>query len=310
MVAIQGRRVGEWHRQLTETWAALLRRSPARELDGEARRLPGRLFTDERAAREVGSMSIEVLERRFGVMGADLVCRGPLWSGAPSVDVWPRSGTFVLRFPGGHRVDVEVVDARWQHLLLLIREGDSKSKFLCGRDEREWFVAAIPESAHWVRGVETAMAALRPPLAETALRQVWTKPRHRRRRTPFVRQGEWFFVPAPGVDAPRLSTLRNEPITRGEGSTPHVLEEAFRQGGEVVYVNGRGKALSAEQFEALTRDERGRENWNVMVRDAEVYARGTVRHPDHATIVLKGWHRVAMNTEQSARAMQHVMFLD
>jgi hypothetical protein len=47
-----------------------------------------------------------------------------------------------------------------------------------------------------------------------------------------------------------------------------------------------------------------------MIRNAEVYAKGTVRHPDHATLVLRDWHRVAMNTEQAARAMQHVAFLD
>jgi hypothetical protein len=40
------------------------------------------------------------------------------------------------------------------------------------------------------------------------------------------------------------------------------------------------------------------------------YAKGSVRHPDHNTIVLHGWHRVLMNTEQGARAMRHVAFLD
>ena len=33
-----------------------------------------------------------------------------------------------------------------RHLLLLVREGVEKRKFLCGHDERHWFVAAIPES--------------------------------------------------------------------------------------------------------------------------------------------------------------------
>jgi hypothetical protein len=47
-----------------------------------------------------------------------------------------------------------------------------------------------------------------------------------------------------------------------------------------------------------------------MVRDPELFARGTVRHPDHATIELNGWHRVVMNTENRARAMRHVVFLD
>ena len=47
-----------------------------------------------------------------------------------------------------------------------------------------------------------------------------------------------------------------------------------------------------------------------MVRDPELYAKGTVRHPDHVTIYLATWHRVLMNTEQRAQAMRHVAFLD
>jgi hypothetical protein len=47
-----------------------------------------------------------------------------------------------------------------------------------------------------------------------------------------------------------------------------------------------------------------------MVRDAEVFAMGTIRHADHATVRLSGWHRVLMNTEPRARAMRHVAFLD
>ena len=47
-----------------------------------------------------------------------------------------------------------------------------------------------------------------------------------------------------------------------------------------------------------------------MVRDPDVYAKGTVRHPDHATIRLPEWHRVLMNTEQGAKAMRHVAFID
>src|SRR5580693_3781100 len=56
-----------------------------------------------------------------------------------------------------HRSDVsiEVIDVKRadRHLLLLARESDArgrenKSKFLCGHDERAWFVAAIPETAN------------------------------------------------------------------------------------------------------------------------------------------------------------------
>jgi hypothetical protein len=47
-----------------------------------------------------------------------------------------------------------------------------------------------------------------------------------------------------------------------------------------------------------------------MTRDAVVYARGRVRHADHRTITLHGWHRVLMNTEGQSRAMRNVAFLD
>jgi hypothetical protein len=46
------------------------------------------------------------------------------------------------------------------------------------------------------------------------------------------------------------------------------------------------------------------------MRDPEVYAKGTVRHRDHATLHLADWHRVLMNTEQRAKAMRHVVFID
>ena len=44
---------------------------------------------------------------------------------------------------------VEVLDVQPsdRHLLILVRENTQKHKFLCGHDERHWFVAAIPESA-------------------------------------------------------------------------------------------------------------------------------------------------------------------
>jgi hypothetical protein len=38
--------------------------------------------------------------------------------------------------------------------------------------------------------------------------------------------------------------------------------------------------------------------------------RGRIRHSDHKTIVLRGWHEVVMNTENESLAMQHVAFLD
>ncbi len=47
--------------------------------------------------------------------------------------------------------------------------------------------------------------------------------------------------------------------------------------------------------------------WQVMRRDPRVYARGKIRHADHATITLPFWHQVLMNREESSAK---VAFLD
>jgi len=44
-----------------------------------------------------------------------------------------------------------------------------------------------------------------------------------------------------------------------------------------------------------------------MRRNPRVYARGRVRHSDHATIFLPCWHRVSMNGEVLS---SRVAFLD
>jgi hypothetical protein len=259
-------------------------------------------------------MGTEILERRFAAIGARIELAGS-GRGTPQLEV--RSGRrgefFEVRFAGrGHAVDLEVVavERADRHLLLLARDGEEKSKFLCGHDERHWFVAAIPESARGVTGVETAKAALQPELVRDAIERVRPKNAFRRQNPAYVRQGEWFFVPAPGVDPPVTAVLFDEPLSRGRGKA-HVMQFAYRRGGQVVWVSRRHpQGISDDDYQRLPREERKRGPWSQMVRDPEVFAKGAIRHPDHATVVLRGWHRVAMNTEQSARAMRHVGFLD
>jgi hypothetical protein len=71
--------------------------------------------------------------------------------GALSLDVQAdRIGEFFeVVAPGGIHHEVAVLDVQPsdRHLLLMVREGAEKHKFLCGHDERHWFVAAVPESA-------------------------------------------------------------------------------------------------------------------------------------------------------------------
>jgi hypothetical protein len=191
-----------------------------------------------------------------------------------------------------------------------VRDGAEKSKFLCGHDERHWFVAAVPEAARGVTGVATAKAALQPPAVRDLVERTRPKDPFRRRNATHVRQGEWFFVRAPDIDPPEAFVLKDEPLTRGRG-TAHVMQFAYRRGGEVVYVSRtHPMGISEARYSALTPVRRRGGGWMPLVRDPEVYAKGAVRHPDHATIHLDGWHRVLMNTEPGARAMQHVTFLD
>ncbi len=56
--------------------------------------------------------------------------------------------------------------------------------------------------------------------------------------------------------------------------------------------------------------EAGRVPWRRMTRDAVVHVRGSVRHPDHKTIRLDGWHRVYLNRERFARHAPQIAFLD
>lgn len=81
------------------------------------------------------------------------------------------------------------------------------------------------------------------------------------------RQGEWFFVPPSEVEARLLAAA-----VRG---SPWIVRRSDSLGG-----NGRPHLA----------DE-------VVRLEGRVYARGGIRHPDHATVVLESWRRVRRNAE-------------
>ena len=204
-----------------------------------------------------------------------------------------------------------------RHLVLMARNEatplvSNKQKFLCGHDERHWFVAALPVAAA-VTDVKTAMEALKPREAVWSQRRnaVPAKQLNLRHNAGFIRQGEWFFVPEPGFSVWALDVVRkHEPISRGAGSKPHIVAELVRRGGELVYVNRRTRTtLTALQFENRVRSGKIKNpaEWVDQRMTTEVFVRGTVRHADHKTIELKGWHRVAMNAEPNSN---NVRFLD
>ena len=215
----------------------------------------------------------------------------------------------------GERVEYEVVDLRpeMRHLLLLGRRGGQKEKYLCGHDERHWFVCAVPGAS--VSGVLTALESLQPPRVRAAVRENLRrqKNRFRRRNEAFVRQGEWFFIPQPDLVVPERLMLRDEPLSRGGGSKPHTCQFAYRSGGVSVMVCGRyPQGLTQAQYRGLlaANPKAANLNWRPMMRDPAFYARGRVWHKDHKTVVLDVWHRVAMNTEREAPFAPRVVFLD
>jgi len=257
----------------------------------------------------------EVLERRFAAIGARLsIAKSPFY-GSPRIDVLHdrRGERFDISFaPGANETEIEAIDVRPRdrHLLLLVRNAGAKSKYLVGHDERHWFVAAVPEAARGVSGVATAKLALQPNLVRDVVERVHPKNPHRRRNDAYVRQGEWFFVPAPHLVAPPAEVVRDEPLSRGRGRA-HVMQFAWRTGGTMVYVNhAHPSGISEARIRRLPPKEQRVGGWVPFTRDPEVYATGTVRHPDHATIELQDWHRVLMDTENEAEAMRHVVFLD
>ncbi|APZ93328.1 hypothetical protein [Fuerstiella marisgermanici] len=211
-------------------------------------------------------------------------------------------------------VDVLDVQPADRHLLLLVREDGAKNKYLCGHDERHWFVAGIPESAP-VGTVRQAMEALQPVEVRSAVarKRVSGKSRNRRRNAAFIRQGEWFFLPEAHMAVEESLVLTNEPLSRGNGGKPHWAEFCYRTGGETVHVCGRHpNGVTESQYRKILSGNSHAKNWRwrTMRRNPGVYVRGRVRHPDHATITLQGWHRVVMNTENESRAMRNVAFLD
>jgi hypothetical protein len=226
-----------------------------------------------------------------------------------------RGEFFDIGLARDERVEYEVVDLRpeLRHLLLLGRRGAEKEKYLCGHDERHWFVCAVPGAS--VSGVSTALEALQPLRVRLSLRANLKrqKNRFRRRNEAFVRQGEWFFIPQPALVVPEWLVLRNEPLSRGVGSKPHTCQFAFRRGGLSIWVCPRyPRGVGEEQYAKLLAENRKAASWGWrhFRRDPEVFVQGRVWHSDHKTVVLDGWHRVVMNTERNAPFAPRVVFLD
>jgi hypothetical protein len=267
-------------------------------------------------------MNAHPIERHFAKIGA----RAKLSAGAHrrlrpegvAIDVGRDGDGEFFDVAIGRALNAELsvldIQPRSRHLLLMARDDEGKHKFLCGFDERHWFVAAVPEGRS-ASTVATAMEALKPRVVqrELTLRRVKPRKRNRRRNEAFVRQGEWFFLPLPlGTRVNQSLILRNEPLRRGAGK-PHMVDELVRDGGETVYISNQyPNGLTPREYQKLiSRRPKARQlQWVIQRRNPRVFVRGKVRHPDHKTVTLDDWRLVAPNTETQSAAMRHVAFID
>jgi len=269
-------------------------------------------------------MNAKHIEVKFATMGARFkvnVAPAQRDSKDYAVDIQKdrRGEFFELRVPerlrGSLDVNVLQTDKRDRHLLLFIRPLEGKAaRFLCGHDEREWFVAAVPGGASSVVQAKEALKPRAIRMRQDLLR-VPSRLRNRRRNAAFRRQGEWFFVPASDWNRDPISekfVLYNEPLRRGAGKA-HIVEHLFRVAGELVYVCPKHpNGVSPEWYQRLlqTRPGAAQWGWQALRRNPRVYAKGRIRHPDHATITLPDWHRVVLNTETETESMRNVAFID
>lgn len=138
---------------------------------------------------------------------------------------------------------------------------ERKRHFLAGMDEAHLFVAQLPRAA---TTVWRAHQALRGPEVKVAERGALE---------PTVRQGEWFLVALPPLEAAEVEALASKsvaPISRHRG-----IAEAGR-------IPRAGRQHVADE---------------VLVLKDRVYVRGDIRHPDHATVTLRDWRRAVPNRE-------------
>lgn len=243
----------------------------------------------------MSSANIARLLERFHAAGLDLTVEGGQRRGVRG-DVFSMSVERVGKdnrerfrlFPGGAE-RLEVLDASpvVKQAVLLVKEperaftqrvwdpaarklveriertpGETR-RYLVGMDERSYFMAELPRP---VTTVKEAHRALRPGEVVD-----WECRRENRGRKA-VRQGEWLFLPLPAQEARdldnriarRLTLVREKQRIPGRPGKPHVASR-----------------MAVEQSE----------------KGPVVFAQGTVRHADHDTIHLNGWHRVVANLE-------------
>ncbi|MBC2714973.1 MAG: hypothetical protein HF978_06650 [Desulfobacteraceae bacterium] len=283
----------------------------------------------------------ELIKRKFNQIGADVVFltldslprfRRREMAVPVSIDVKQakRKEYFEILYNGDTEFDLSVIDVRPddKHLLMMVKIpltnklgqviSEDKIKLLCGHDERHYFSCGVPEKIGASNVKEAKKALLPNEFISAHKKRGKAKNLLKRKNETGRRQGEWIFVKDENfVPANPHMIKKNEPISRGRGSKPHICEEVYNFGGDKVYVHRKyapdgvteGQMTQIRQ-RLFAEGIRGRVDFQVRTKNAKVYARGHVRHSDHKTIYLREWHAVYMNKENESKASRFSVFLD
>jgi hypothetical protein len=230
--------------------------------------------------------------------------------------------TFDVKLRDG--VDLVVLDTKPEERALLVMFKNSTlpindqklGKYLLGHDERELFVSAVSSSS---KSVIEAKESLKPGRVKSVEKKSGVKAvdKQKHKNKARVRQGEFFFIPAPNAQINENLVLKNEPLFRGSGrfqaGKPHMAEELYRTGGTPVMVSRESPAgISETRYRQLVakNPEAAKQSWTRRVQNPTVYVRGKITHPDHKTVVLKVWNLVSVNEEAKYDPKRRLSFID
>jgi hypothetical protein len=208
---------------------------------------------------------------------------------------------YAIRMHDIVKLNIVNVDKLRKHLVLHVKgENKAKESFLCGYDEKGWFVVNTNAPT-----VKAAFESLKPKEVIQSLtdNKVSKNKRNKRKNQGFKRQGEWFFVPEPNLILLNSGAiLKNEPLGT-DIRRAHICQFAVRRNAITVYVNSDyPNGLTEEEHKDLI-NKNPNKNYRFDVRNItnEFYVSGTVKHPDHKKIKLNGWYRVYHNIQVDQR---------
>lgn len=162
--------------------------------------------------------------------------------------------------------------------------------YLLGVDERQLFIAELPKAATTIAQAHQMLKSDDVTFAEG------------KAKGKTVRQGEWFFVNATEQELQDIElALKTKKL--------HIIQDGNI--GNLTGARRGGKAHVAREAVRFFGERLGH-GFSVR-RRGEVFVRGAVSHPDHATVRFHHWRKVIKNAEKeddSNRGANGVYWID